>query len=164
MHMSTLMSIVLLLALPCAASAQVYSWKDASGKVHYGDQPPAERSAQSRKLPGAPAMTDDVEAARKASAERQFSERDKQAKAGQETGKPSETPAQAKDREANCRQSRANLAALESGQIRFSHNAKGERIALDGAVREVELAKARKSVELLVSVAGNQIITLPPFP
>lgn len=141
------LSSLFALGLPLASQAQMYSWKDASGKVHYGDRPPAEKQSQARKVQGAPSETGDVENARKSAAERQFDEREKQAKAGDGAKKPAEDPAQAKQRDANCRQSKANLAALESGQIRFSTNDRGERVALDGSVREAELARARKSVE-----------------
>lgn len=141
------LSSLIFLALPLASQAQMYSWKDANGKIHYGDRPPAEKQSQARKVQGAPSETGDVAAARKTSAERQFDEREKQAKAEESGKKPPEDPAQAKVREENCQRARSNLAALESGQIRFSTNAKGERIALDGAVREAELARARKSVD-----------------
>lgn len=132
--------------LPATGATQVYSWKDASGKIHYGDRPPAERNADSRKLQAAPNATADVEAARKAAAERQFAEREKQGKTGGDAKKPPEDPAQAKQREENCRRAKSNLAALESGQARFTLNDKGERVALDGSVRTAELAGARKAV------------------
>ena len=141
------LSSLILLAFPMTSPAQMYSWKDASGKVHYGDRPPAEKQTQARKVQGAPSETGDVAAARKASAERQFDEREKQGKAQESAKKPAEDPAQAKIREDNCKRAKANLAALESGQARFSINDKGERVALDGAVREAELARARKSVD-----------------
>jgi hypothetical protein len=142
-----LISLLALSLLPGTGQTQVYSWKDASGKIHYGDRPPAERQVQPRKLPGAPAATDDVEAARKAAAERQFNEREKQGKAEEGAKKAPENAAQAKEREANCRQAKASLASLESGQVRFAINERGERVALDGNVREAEMAKARKSVD-----------------
>jgi hypothetical protein len=141
------LSCVFALGLATTSQAQMYSWKDASGKVHYGDRPPTEKQTQVRKVQGAPSETGDVEAARKASAERQFGEREKQAKKEEGAKKPAEDPAQAKVREENCQRARHNLAALESGQIRFSMTEKGERVALDGAVREAELARARKSVD-----------------
>jgi hypothetical protein len=141
------LSCLIALGLPLASQGQMYSWKDASGKVHYGDRPPAEKQIQARKVPGAPPATDDLETARKAAAERQFNDREKQEKTGDSAGKQTETVAQAKDRETNCRQAKANLAALESGQIRFIHNERGERIALDGDKREAELSRARKSVD-----------------
>ena len=141
------LSSLIILALPLASQAQMYSWKDANGKVHYGDRPPAENQTQARKVQGAPRETGDVAAARKSATERQFDEREKQAKAEEGAKKPAEDPAQAKIREDNCKRARANLASLESGQARFSINDKGERVALDGAVRDAELARARKSVD-----------------
>ncbi|MDO9242880.1 MAG: DUF4124 domain-containing protein, partial [Rhodocyclaceae bacterium] len=60
-------ALALLAVLPTVALAQVYSWKDASGKIHYGDRPPAERQVDSRKLAAPPAV--DAEATRKANAE-----------------------------------------------------------------------------------------------
>jgi hypothetical protein len=146
MRAPTLVSLLSLIAFaftPLSGQTQVYSWKDANGKIHYGDRPPAEKQTSARKVQGAPSETGDVAAARKASAERQFEEREKQ----ESTKKPAEDPAQAKVREENCQRAKANLASLESGQARFSINDKGERIALDGAVREAELARARKSVD-----------------
>lgn len=143
---TALIALLCFAVVPVASSAQVYSWKDASGKVHYGDRPPAERNAAARKLPAAPSATDDVEAARRAAAERQFAEREKQGKTEAEGGK-AEDPAQARQREENCRRARSSVASLESGQARFTINDKGERVALDGAVREAELARARKSVD-----------------
>lgn len=142
---ASLFTLVLLALLPASGLAQVYSWKDSSGKIHYGDRPPAERQAASRKLAAPPAG--DVEAMRSANAEKQLAEREKQQKAKEAAGKAEEDQAATKQREENCRQARGNLAALESGQIRFTIDAKGERVSLDGAVREAELGKARKSVE-----------------
>lgn len=146
-RLASLLSPLLIALVPAAVAAQVYSWKDASGKIHYGDRPPAERNVESRKLPAAPSATGDAEAARKASAERQFDEREKQGKAQESAKKPPEDPAQAKQREENCRRAKANLAALESGQARFTTDDKGERVALDGAVRDAEITRARKNVD-----------------
>lgn len=139
------LALALLAVLPTVALAQVYSWKDASGKIHYGDRPPAERQVDSRKLAAPPAV--DVEATRKANAEKQLAEREKQEKSKESAAKSAEEQTVARQREENCRQAKSTLAALESGQIRFVMDAKGERVALDGAVREAELGKARNSVD-----------------
>ena len=40
---------VLLIALTGAASAEIYSWKDSNGRVHYSDQPPSNVEAKSMK-------------------------------------------------------------------------------------------------------------------
>jgi len=143
-HLRSHLFFLLLAGLPLATLAQVYSWKDANGKVHYGDRPPAMQQTDARKLAAPPPV--DAEANRKALAERQMEDREKQQKSQEETKKAREDQAQNQQRAANCQQARSNLAALESGQVRFSIDAKGERVALDGAVRDAELARARKSV------------------
>ncbi|MBS3935341.1 MAG: hypothetical protein KGZ43_04135, partial [Sulfuritalea sp.] len=91
--------------------------------------------------------TEDVAAARKAAAERQFAERDRQARVQQEAKQPAEDRAAAQNRAQNCTRARSNLAGLESGLIRFGINEQGERFALEGAARAEELARARKSVD-----------------
>ena len=129
--------------LPVTGLAGVYSWKDASGKTHYGDRPPAENQAESRKLAAPPAAD---ESAQKNVAERQLADREKQQKAQEDTKKTQEEQSEAKKRQEGCQQAKSNLSAIESGQVRFTIDAQGERVALDGAVRNAELARARKSV------------------
>ena len=46
-------AIAFVLALP--AGAQIYQWKDSSGKVHFGDRPPAEVKADEVKVNTVPA-------------------------------------------------------------------------------------------------------------
>jgi hypothetical protein len=146
-RLATLISLTLCAALPAAALAEVYSWKDASGKVHYGSKPPAGQQGEARRLAAPPAETPDQEAARKAAAERQMTEREKQQKGQEEAQKTQEDQAAARERAENCRQARSALAALESGQARYALDASGERMALDGTARNAELAKARKAVD-----------------
>jgi hypothetical protein len=136
-----------LLLLPLVAVAQVYTWKDASGKMHYADQPPADRSLDSRRLKPSLGTSDDVATASKAAtdkrqdAAKQASEsKDKAAKAEQER----EADA---IRQENCSRARQNLSGIESGQIRFRMTASGEREGLDGDAREAELSSARRAVE-----------------
>jgi hypothetical protein len=142
-----LISLTLFAALSTAVSAEVYSWKDASGKLHYGSKPPVGQQGEARRLAAPPAETPDQEAARKAVAERQMGEREKQQKTQEEAKKSQEDQTQAREREANCRQSRSSLTALESGQVRYTMDAQGNRVALEGAVLNAELAKARKAVD-----------------
>jgi len=130
---------------PISGLAEVYSWKDASGKVYYGDRPPAGKQGDTRKLTAPPSV--DSEALRKDSSEKQMSEREKQQKSGENAKKAEQEQAQNQVREENCSRAKSNLAALESGQARFTLDAKGERVALDGEVRDAELARARKSVD-----------------
>jgi hypothetical protein len=138
------LALITLGLMPTIALSQVFSWKDESGKIHYGDRPPASKHGDSRKLAAPPPV--DAEASRKTMLERQMADREKQQKSQEEVKKTQEGQAQTKEREANCQQAKSNLAAVESGQVRFSVDAKGERVALDGAVRDAEIAKVRKAI------------------
>jgi glutaredoxin len=42
--------LLALLALPLAATAEIYRWTDAQGKVHYSDSPPPEAKAKQVKI------------------------------------------------------------------------------------------------------------------
>lgn len=42
--------LIVLASFPCLAEAGIYSWKDASGKIHYGDRPPVDRQSEQLKI------------------------------------------------------------------------------------------------------------------
>jgi len=153
--------------LPVAAQAQVYSWRDASGKIHYGDRPPATQQGDARKLapppprgspPRWPAWQGDArklappppvnaEAERKAFLEKEMEEREKRQKSAAAAAKEEQNRAEEAKRKENCQRARANLTAIESGQIHFVIGTDGERKALDGPLRDAEIAKARQLAE-----------------
>lgn len=146
--------VATLSGLPAFGQAPIYSWKDASGKVHYGDRPPP--GVDARRVSAGPREPDDAEAARRGLAERKFAEREKQAKTA-ETAKQSAVMAeQEKIRAENCQRARNTLAGLESGEIRFILNDKGERVALDGEQRTQEIARTRKAVDSWCQPAAAQ--------
>ncbi len=141
-------AVFMLLVLPLVATAQVYTWKDASGKMHYSDQPPPDRNVGSRRVGPSNSASDDVATATKAAADK----RQEAAKTGSEA---KEKAAQAEKerandalRQENCERARQNLSGIESGQIRFRMTASGEREALDGDARESEVASARRAVDV----------------
>jgi hypothetical protein len=57
------LGVFLLFLIGGIALAEVYKWVDESGKVHYGDSPPAESGAESVALPEGPSQ-EEVERAR----------------------------------------------------------------------------------------------------
>ncbi len=128
------------------ASAQLYSWKDADGKVHYSDEPPAAK-VPTRKVAPPPAPSGDPNAARKSFAEKEADARKKQKDAQDSAAKSEKEKAEAEERSVNCERAKGNLQGLESGLVRFTTNAKGERVGLEGAARDAEIANARKAVE-----------------
>jgi hypothetical protein len=134
--------IIFSLTLTAPASiAQVFSWKDADGKIHYGDRPPVTQQ-NARKLQAAP-PTDP--SAPPPTAGKLLAEREQQQK-DQEGAKNTQTEqAEARQRKENCQRARANLAALESGEVRFILNAQGERVALEGATLGSEINRTRQA-------------------
>lgn len=147
MHASrpaTLLTLILFAVHPIIGLAQVYSWKDADGKIHYGDRPPVERQAGSRKLAAPPAV--DAEAERKAFNERQIAAREKQQESRESAEKTESEQKRAAQYAENCRQAKGNLTALESGQVDFIIGPDGKRKALEGSARDAEIGKARRLV------------------
>lgn len=140
-------AIVTLLLLPLVATAQVYSWKDANGKTHYSDQPPADQAASSRRLPPAVPVSDDVPAASKQLAEKRQDAAAQAADAKEKAAKAEKEREQDAIRQVNCERARTNLQGIQSGQIRFRMGSNGEREALDGSVREAEIANAQQAVD-----------------
>jgi hypothetical protein len=142
-----LVAILSLLVLPLVATAQVYTWKDAKGKVHYSDQPPAEQSVNSRRLAPSATTTGDIPTATQALADKRQEAAKQASEAKEKSAKVEKERAEDAQRQQACERSRINLQGLESGQIRFRMTASGEREALDGSVREAELAEARRTVD-----------------
>jgi hypothetical protein len=157
---------VFLVALLCAlpAAAQIYSWKDKDGKVHYSDTPPPSGEVNvirgapgARPAPpaapestGAPGATDPAKEQdpsrpptlaerEQAFRERRAAEAEAQAKAEDEAGREAE-------RQRFCEQAKNQLGALESGQRVTRFNAAGEREFLDDAARSAEIARLQQQV------------------
>ena len=145
MRTPALISLVTLFALPLVASAQIYSWKDASGKTIYSDKPPLEKKVQARELmpakapgsePAAPATKDKTgEGAPTAN--------------GAATGKsPEQLKAESDARQQLCDNAKKRLIQLESAKgILVTKNEKGEASPLVGEARTAQTDAARKDVE-----------------
>jgi hypothetical protein len=142
--------IVLSLALflfALSAAAQVYSWKDADGRIHYSDHPPAEKAKDAKRLGTAAQPPEGADAARKAVAEKEIEGRKEGQKTKEAAEKAEKEKSAAAEKQPQCERAKANLASIESGQIRFVVGANGEKVALEGSVRDSELANARKAVD-----------------
>jgi len=138
---------LIVLLLPLAAVAQVYTWKDANGKIHYSDQPPPDQGTRSRVVNVDNSDTADVPAAQKAAADRRL-EANKDAKEKKEAAeKAAKQRAEDEQRQKECERARLSVQGLESGQIRYRMGANGEREALEDSAREAEIANARRVMD-----------------
>lgn len=144
MRTPALISVVALFALPLVASAQIYSWKDASGKVHYSDKPPLEKKVQTRELhsgklsggepvaPTAKGRTGEATAAGDGAA----------------SGKsPEQIKAESDARQQLCDNARKRLIQLETADgIIVTKNEQGLDVPLVGDARKAETENAQKDV------------------
>ena len=145
--------IALLCLFAASAFAQQYKWRDADGKVRYGDVPPPGVKAERLKAPStgsAPSSTSSAAAKKDAAGkpltpEQAFRKRQEEAAKDRETQAKSEEAAQQK-RE-HCERAQSALRTLESGQRVSRTNSQGERYFLDEAAVAQETEKARQAVQ-----------------
>lgn len=145
--MRTIVVLVLALMGAVASAAEVYTWRDADGKVHYSDTPPS--GVDAKKMRGG-ASVDNVPPQsspqrRLADQELEFRKRKSEAEAKQ--AKAEKDKAEAEESKRNCEQARSQLQALESGRRMSQLNAQGETIVMDDETRAQETERARKAVQ-----------------
>lgn len=133
MHV-TLLALSLALASPVAV-AQIYKWVDETGRVHYGEKPPAgSKPSAVKPPPGPPAKGEDLQAKeiefRQRQVDRQI-DADKQAR-------------DAERRKALCENARQRLVFAE--QVNLYRLDKGEKVFLNEAERQSEIASRRAAV------------------
>ncbi len=158
---SVAIALALCVALP--ASAQMYKWVDANGKVQYSDKPPpsnikTEKLRAPPPAPGAPATgatagaakagtqkdKDAAKAGPKTPAEQEQAFRKRQLEASKAQEADEKKQAQARDKAEHCRRANAAVAALQLGGRQQRIDSKGERVFLDEQQIGQELAKAQQ--------------------
>jgi len=144
MRTPTLISLALLLALPLAAGAQVYSWKDASGKTIYSDKPPIEKKVTPREV-----AAGTKKAPSEPSEATQPNGNAASTKTPEAAGKtPEQAKTEADARQSLCDNAQKRVIQLEAEKgIIVTKNEKGEQVPLVGEARKTELDNARKDVE-----------------
>ncbi|NML27566.1 DUF4124 domain-containing protein [Zoogloea dura] len=145
-----LLALLLICAVPMASAQSIYSWKDASGRVHYSDNPPPD--AQTRKLreapiaPARPAVQGQA-APQETYVEKEQAFRKRRAEAAEAEEKARRDEVQEQNRQQMCTNLRQQLAGLESGQriARFADN--GEPVFMEDNERAAEVEKTRASID-----------------
>ena len=161
-RLSVAISLVLCVALP--ASAQMYKWVDANGKVQYSDKPPPSnikteklRAPPPAAAPSAPpggaaaageakggAQKDAAKAGPKTAAEQEQAFRKRQLEAAKAQEEEAKKQAQASDKAENCRRAKAAVANLQLGGRQVRIDDKGERVYLEDQQIAQETAKAEQ--------------------
>jgi hypothetical protein len=145
--MRSMMLFLLLLLVSAGVSSQVYTWRDASGKVHYSDTPPTGTDA--KQLRGGATVSNDGGAQRRSINEQEQEFRKRRAASEEKRTKSEKEIAEADIKRKDCEQARSQLKALESGERMTKFNDKGERVFLEDAERTQEADRLRKQVEQL---------------
>ncbi len=135
-----------LAALAAAAvQAQVYKYKDASGRTVYSNVPPPGVPVEDTGIQ-APPPANGADKSRSVAEQEQAFKKRRQEAADKEK-KAAEEAAQAQEREKACEEARNQLAALESGQRMSRAAPDGSRIVLDDEMRAQETAAMTKRVQ-----------------
>jgi hypothetical protein len=117
-----------LIAVTGTATAAVYTWKDASGRVHFSDTPPPNSDAKSVKgaTGSSVAETEASQPVAKTWQEKEQESRQKKAEQAQADEKKKADQARAAEKERYCASLRKNIAMLERGGRVGSPNESGE--------------------------------------
>lgn len=137
-----------ILAMPIAANAQIYKWKDKDGSVRYSDTPPP-GNIEYQSLGGRKTTTSSTPTEAEA-----VKESPKPTEQSEQVA-PTETPQQLQERQRikeaelklkqdNCKAAQANVRTFERGGRITRINEKGELIYFDDAEIAKNLEEARK--------------------
>ena len=145
--------VVSCLIASLAAEAQIYQYKDASGRTVYSDQPPPAGTVKGRVVSGenstaAPSASSTVSSnsQSKTAADRELEFRKRQKEQQEAAAKSEKEAADKKARKEDCDNARRNLAIMESGERVTTRSDNGERVFLDDSQRAAEADRARKAV------------------
>lgn len=151
--------LLILMALPLMAHAQVYKWRDANGKTIYSDVPPPGNVKQELIIgnkPVAPAVAAGAPAAasdpKKAAADKDAEARKRQVEAEAAKKKDEAKQAELEQRQQNCLKAKTNLQNYKIGGRLSRANEKGEREYLSDA----EIANGKEQAQKEVDEFCNQ--------
>lgn len=141
--------LALMVALP--ATAQIYSWKDKDGRVHYADLPPPTGEVKmlrgSTKAAAEPAAAEPAaDESVNANVDPETAFRERRAAEADAAAKVTADEAKEIERQRFCTQARGQLAALNSGQRIARMSAEGEREFLDDEARSEEISRLQQQI------------------
>ncbi len=109
-----------------SAAAQVYTWKDANGQVHFSDKAPADKQVQTLDLPVAAPAPDvpDVGDAERLARQQRLVKALEEERLEKERIK-AEAQAEAEKKAAYCERFKNRLARMDSASLLYSENKDG---------------------------------------
>jgi len=141
MRRSELLATLILWLVFASATAEIYKWVDAEGKVHYGDRPPAQGThADTLAMPPAPDR--DAELVERAFMRRRLLDAFEAERREEQQIEADAKTAQRK-LEIRCARLEQQLARFERANVVYTEDANGERIYMDDDERHETLSGAR---------------------
>jgi len=128
-----------------ATNAQIYQWKDESGKTVISDKPPAGTTTAVKKVDSASSSSNS--SAQKSVADRDMELRKRQKETQESSEKAAKEQAAAAEKAKNCESARRYLQTLESGERIALRDDKGARYFMEDAQREQETASTRQLIQ-----------------
>lgn len=157
-----IVAAIVAFALPALACAQIYTWKDSSGRIHYADNPPggvdakplrgkteaSPRPTQPDTGSSVPSASASAPPTAKASGPKGWEERDRDFKQRQKEqaeadGKAKKEQESKAEKERYCSDLRRNLAMLERGGRIGQANEKGESIPMSDSQMQAEINRSK---------------------
>jgi hypothetical protein len=134
------------MAFPLHASAALYKWVDANGRVVYSDQPPV-GNFKAEVVGAAPPPSNPEAAKDLATKEAEFKKR--QADKAEDARKVDKARAESQKLNAQCAQVRTHLANLKRSDyaVMYRINEKGERVAMDEAAKKGEVERLEQLIK-----------------
>ncbi|MBS0354707.1 MAG: DUF4124 domain-containing protein [Proteobacteria bacterium] len=143
--------VLLACAAPAVLAQAIYSWKDASGQVHYSDSPPPDaqvRTVKQAPLAPRPAASEASAGVPPQSiAEKELAFKKRRA-AAEEAEEKARNQKQADEQlQQDCTRFRQQLAGLEAGQPVMRPNDAGEQVYIGDDERASDIARIRQYLE-----------------
>jgi hypothetical protein len=133
-------------SLSASAFGQAYKWRDADGRVRYGDVPPPGVNATALRPPP-PGAAPPASKGPSTAGEKEAEFRKRQLEAQKAREKQDLAAKDSAEKRENCARAQEYVRTIESGQRISRTDAKGERYYIDDAQRAQELANARQAAE-----------------
>ena len=144
--MKRFVSVFATLVFTTSATAQIYQWKDESGRTIISDKPPVGHVRQ-QKQPSSEAPAPTAATGQKSLSDRDMEFRKRQKDAQEKAAKTEKDQASTTEKQEQCASMRRHLQSLESGERIARRDDSGERYFLDDTQREQETVKVRESIQ-----------------
>ena len=144
--MKILLALTAFMLCATPVAAEMYRWVDAQGKVHYADQPPADKPKASKSLniPNQPAPP--AAEANKTWQEKELEYKKRQSATADAEAKKKKEADDAKTKIENCDKAKKALKTMEDGGRISTYDDKGNRSFMDDAQRTKATDDAKKAV------------------